>query len=937
MAVKSFSHLVTNAQMKKVLSDVAHLDSTKLGKNYTLTKTSHHACTSGPATWYRKAGLHLTFWNGAQPFTPANKHYQRGKRSATVQDMKASLIRAGFQIVWSGTGQDANTKLASLGILRPGDVATMLSYDSGHAAMWTGEDWRSDFLQDDKPYPYTSVGRGGNETFILWRHPQFQDQIEDNIQAAKQTTQQSSNQNSNQNMAKKNKSEKPEPVYLWKEKRRYPAWGQMYKDANTLMHNYNVNTNIVNQIIQACVNNGLSLNQTAVILANAFQESQFKLSAHNDVGEGHDGVWQFSTPQYNRFGLKDWKKQLQYFMEEVAKTEDESVYDKTYYNKKLKKRLPISMWGPHAEGNKWIIKHKRIWDRSDDIEQLSWAFGEGWERYGYAQYDTESRTQLAKLFRNYLLNTNYTFRNSPATNGQYVAQNNNQTSNQNNNQNNTNNSNQSAAQSNNQGTTDYSNYSDEELDELEAKLDREYAEAKARVDAIIQGQNDSDNSQSSSVNTSSNMYTDLKDDTNIQTTPTGRFNTEFIDGYSEHYNVPGNTHIDYYTPYRNYVNTLPLHLQTGGSLKQRYTLEDTEDYPKSYLIRPTGPFKLPSTALDFEKIVKALFNRRNNNAQENVLSTLYDTTLRNGGKIKKHQQGSSIEKTLSQKEQAKLFKKQYINDLELIDPIYSTKEEDELLDKYYEQYFKIKNGLATYIDNKYKEVDKPILNQESIKRTNWEPDTYINTDDDLVSEDNQDYTQSSDSSNYMPDEIYDSEQEEDETQYNQKEPAVDNKQDNTYNEKQNEEQIKGYDESNNENQEFETSEYNIFNGTKGQFINDFINDDNIIKKFDTVAAGPGETTTLELFKEKLTEYIKQQLDKGIPEDQIYDEILGDSPDFKKHLLLYMWAATDDANYAEPDYNLRNPYEYSPKSARLQIDPLVEMYSLLLDSWKYTKK
>lgn len=890
MAVKSFSHLVTNAQMKKVLSDVAHLDSTKLGKNYTLTKTSHHACTSGPATWYRKAGLHLTFWNGAQPFTPANKHYQRGKRSATVQDMKSSLTRAGFQIVWSGTGQDANTKLASLGILKPGDIATMLSYDSGHAAMWTGEDWRSDFLQDDKPYPYTSVGRGGNETFILWRHPQFQDQIEDNIQAAKQTTQQSSNQISNKNMAKNNKSGRPEPVYLWKSERKYPAWGQMYKDADTLMRNYRVDTNIVNQIIQACVKNGLSLNQTAVILANAFQESHFNLNAHNDIGEGHDGVWQFSSPQYNKFGLKDWKKQLQYFMEEVAKTEDESVYDKTYYNKKLKKRLPISMWGPHAEGNKWIIKHKRVWDRSDDIEQLSWAFGEGWERYGYPQYDTESRTQLAKLFRNYLLNTNYTFRNSPATNGQYVAQNNNQTSNQNNNQNNTNNSNQSAAQSNNQGTTDYSNYSDEELDELEAKLDREYADAKARVDAIIQGQNDSNNAQSS-VNTSSNMYTDLKDDTNIQTTPTGRFNTEFIDGYSENYNVPGNTHIDYYTPYRNYVNTLPLHLQTGGSLKQRYTLEDTEDYPKSYLITPTGPFKLPSTALDFERIVKALFNKRNNNAQENVLSTLYDTTLRNGGKIKKHQNGSSVEKTLSQKEQAKLFKKQYINDLELIDPIYSTKEEDELLDQYYEQYYKIKEGLATYLDNKYKEVDEPILNQESIKRTNWEPDTYINTDDDLVNEDNQDYTESSDSGNYMPDEIYDSEQEE------------------------------------------EKDKYNIFNGVKGQFINDFINDDNIIKNFNTkVLDDEYVDTTLDYFKTRLSEYIKNQIDKGVSEDQIYDEILGDSSDFKKYLLDGMWMLTDDY-YENPDYNLRNPFERSSKSGRAQIDPLVELYGLLLDSWK----
>jgi len=56
------------------------------------------------------------------------------------------------------------------------------------------------------------------------------------------------------------------------------------------------------------------------------------------------------------------------------------------------------------------------------------------------------------------------------------------------------------------------------------------------------------------------MYTDLKDDTNIQTNPTGVFNTDFIEGYSENYNVPGNIHIDYYTPYKNYVNTLPLHL-----------------------------------------------------------------------------------------------------------------------------------------------------------------------------------------------------------------------------------------------------------------------------------------------------------------------------------------------------------------------------------------
>ena len=174
MAIGNFSNLVTNPQMKKVLSDVAHIDSSKMGKNYQITHKSHSVCTSGPATWYRRAGLHLTFWNGAQPYTSTHKNYKKGVRSATVADMKASLSKAGFQIVWSGTGQQANSQLQSSGILRPGDVATMLSSNSAHAAMWTGQDWRSDFLQGNKPYPYSSVGRGGNETFIVWRHPNFQ-------------------------------------------------------------------------------------------------------------------------------------------------------------------------------------------------------------------------------------------------------------------------------------------------------------------------------------------------------------------------------------------------------------------------------------------------------------------------------------------------------------------------------------------------------------------------------------------------------------------------------------------------------------------------------------------------------------------------------------------------------------------------------------------
>ena len=116
---------------------------------------------TGPSTWYRKAGINLRWW--------------KSPRSATVDEMKRNLQSSGMVQVWSGTGQEANSKLNSSKYLRPGDIASMLSSDSAHGAMWTGEDWRSDAIQGTKPYPYSSVGRGGNQTFILWRHPALQE------------------------------------------------------------------------------------------------------------------------------------------------------------------------------------------------------------------------------------------------------------------------------------------------------------------------------------------------------------------------------------------------------------------------------------------------------------------------------------------------------------------------------------------------------------------------------------------------------------------------------------------------------------------------------------------------------------------------------------------------------------------------------------------
>ena len=174
MAGGDFSHLVTNPKMKLVLSDCAHLNSTKLGKNYPLTTKYHGCCTSGPQTWYARAGIHLSFWGGGVPYTRDHKNY-KGGTPVTVDMMVNSLKRCGMVPVWHGTGQQANAELNSSRMLRPGDVASMLSSNSAHGVMWTGEDWRSDAIQGTKPYCYSSVGRGNDWTFVLWRHPALQE------------------------------------------------------------------------------------------------------------------------------------------------------------------------------------------------------------------------------------------------------------------------------------------------------------------------------------------------------------------------------------------------------------------------------------------------------------------------------------------------------------------------------------------------------------------------------------------------------------------------------------------------------------------------------------------------------------------------------------------------------------------------------------------
>ena len=176
MARANFSDLVQNPRMKKVLSDCSHLNSNKLGR-YTLTSHAQHCCTSGPQTWYLRAGISLSFWGGGTPYTKDNKRY-KGGTPVTVDMMLKSLARCGMEAIWQGTGKDANRLLNSSKYLRPGDVAAMIGYNSAHGAMWTGEDWRSDYLQGTKVYPYSAeagAARGGPKGFVLWRHKALAD------------------------------------------------------------------------------------------------------------------------------------------------------------------------------------------------------------------------------------------------------------------------------------------------------------------------------------------------------------------------------------------------------------------------------------------------------------------------------------------------------------------------------------------------------------------------------------------------------------------------------------------------------------------------------------------------------------------------------------------------------------------------------------------
>ena len=165
---------VKNERMKKILSNVNRAFSDTFGW-YALKGSMntfsdkgvrvHSVCTSGPTTWYKKAGINLTWWS---PKTSKTSDYQ-----TTLNNFR----NLGFELVWHGTKQDA-LKLKS-SQFSPGDIVAIFATNArgnntSHGAMWTGYDWRGDFIQNGIWVYPRGQGRQGDYSVCIFRHPDLQ-------------------------------------------------------------------------------------------------------------------------------------------------------------------------------------------------------------------------------------------------------------------------------------------------------------------------------------------------------------------------------------------------------------------------------------------------------------------------------------------------------------------------------------------------------------------------------------------------------------------------------------------------------------------------------------------------------------------------------------------------------------------------------------------
>lgn len=170
---------VKNGQMKKILANTNRAYSNKYGW-YTLKEAGKTVsdkgvkvtgeCTSGPSTWYHNGGIEL----GREWWKP------KTVETSTYEDVRAKFEGLDFKLVLNGNKETAMKWSPSQ--FAPGDICTIHAYaykngkrySTSHGAMWTGSDWRSDFIQKSIWVYPSGTGRQGDHSVCIWRHPDLQ-------------------------------------------------------------------------------------------------------------------------------------------------------------------------------------------------------------------------------------------------------------------------------------------------------------------------------------------------------------------------------------------------------------------------------------------------------------------------------------------------------------------------------------------------------------------------------------------------------------------------------------------------------------------------------------------------------------------------------------------------------------------------------------------
>lgn len=164
-------------KLKKIVGNVKRAYSYKHNEWYTLKKEKSYTdsgkpvvgeTTSGPKTWYGRAGIDLKGW--IDDFV-------------TYEMIKAYFTRIGFTLIYHG-GYNQTKELEKTDIvnkLQEGDLCTLFIAKTGdagrkmsHGAMWTGTQWRSSFIQDSIwPYGKGYHGSEGDYCVCIWRYNEF--------------------------------------------------------------------------------------------------------------------------------------------------------------------------------------------------------------------------------------------------------------------------------------------------------------------------------------------------------------------------------------------------------------------------------------------------------------------------------------------------------------------------------------------------------------------------------------------------------------------------------------------------------------------------------------------------------------------------------------------------------------------------------------------